>query len=159
MDSRGCTSHGGIGDSQLLWTISSGRPTESHPSASNISREYSAGERVEIRAETTGEWAHGAIGTVAEPPATVREIAGDWTGESRLVLGLRGPVISYWVDFDKPRKDPDGDGPFFGAEIQAEDLRPGPASSLQGGAPPELRVAAWVDRKQETWNQGWIQSA
>ncbi|HEY8223627.1 MAG TPA: hypothetical protein VIG25_00025 [Pyrinomonadaceae bacterium] len=30
-----------------------------------------------------------------------------------------GPLRFYWVEFDEPQRDAEGDGPYFGAEIDS----------------------------------------
>jgi len=87
---------------------------------------FSLGDRVAVSPKYS--WAQGAVATVAAPPERVREIAGDWNGVSRIVQGVMGPMTYSWVNFDVPQFDADGDGPFFGAEIESSFLRPGPAA-------------------------------
>ena len=64
-----------------------------------------------------GFWADGAIGTIAEPPSAVLELAGDWRRHVRLVATTTGVTPFYWVVLDDARTDADGDGPYHEAEI------------------------------------------
>ena len=85
--------------------------------------EYKVGDRV--RVSESYSWAKGAVGRVAEPPAAVQEIAGDeepWHHWWRIVQTRQGPKVFYWVEFDEPHDDGSGDGPYSGAEIEAEML-------------------------------------
>jgi hypothetical protein len=75
-----------------------------------------------VRVSTDHHWAKGALGTVAEPPAPVRTLTGDWQGCFRMVKTLQGPAPYYWVNFDEPQIDGDGDGPYAGGEIDARYL-------------------------------------
>ena len=68
-------------------------------------KEVQADERVRISADY--HWARGALGTISHRPL-------------REVPSLRGMLTFAWVIFDEPQIDPDGDGPYFEAEI---DLR------------------------------------
>lgn len=43
-----------------------------------------------------------------------------WDGWHRFVKGVRGPIEFFWVAFDEPQIDADGDGPYQGGEIQAD---------------------------------------
>jgi hypothetical protein len=70
-------------------------------------------------------WAKGAKGTVAEPIEPVAALANadqTWEGCRRTVKGAKGPIEFYWVVFDEPQVDAEGDGPYSSAEIQAEYL-------------------------------------
>jgi len=72
-------------------------------------------------------WAKGAKGTVQVPPDSVQELVADqfpWQGCCRFVKGRRGFIRFYWVEFDEPQIDPDGDGPYSATEIEADMLEP-----------------------------------
>ena len=77
---------------------------------------FVAGTRVRISA--AHHWAKSALGTVGEPPAHVRQLAGGWRGNVREVQAIKGRLLFQWVQFDEPQRDADGDGPYDGAEIQ-----------------------------------------
>src|SRR5688500_11602429 len=65
----------------------------------------------------THHWAKGALGTVGQPPRAVRELAGDWQGCVRNVRTVQETMPYYWVNFDEPQLDADGDGPYAAGEI------------------------------------------
>jgi len=58
------------------------------------------------------------VGTISEPPEAVVVISGPWDGnltrEESSALGLN---TVYWVWFDEPQFDADGDGPYSGGQI------------------------------------------
>ncbi len=45
-----------------------------------------------------------------------------WRGNIREVESLRGILSFYWVKFDEPQLDADGDGPYHEAEIDSDYL-------------------------------------
>lgn len=82
---------------------------------------FSANDRVSISSDFY--WAKGAMGTVAEPPPEVLALSGPW--ETRLTRQERsalGEATVYWVWFDEPQPDADGDGPFRGGCIHESAL-------------------------------------
>jgi hypothetical protein len=84
---------------------------------------FKVGDRVRI-AETY-HWAKGTLGTIDIPPSFVRQLAQDsegWVNARRIVSSLHGPLTFYWVEFDTPQDDADGDGPYQGAEIDSRYL-------------------------------------
>jgi hypothetical protein len=84
---------------------------------------YVPGDRVRVSANH--HWAQGAAGTIAEPPESAQDLAedsGPWDGWHRFVKGVNGPIEFYFVWFDEPQRDADGDGPYKGGEIEAEAL-------------------------------------
>lgn len=79
------------------------------------------GDRVHI----TGHWnwPDDCSGVVALPPAAVQRLTGhkdSWRGHMRTVPGRAGPIAFVWVVFDEPQRDGDGDGPYFGGEVELE---------------------------------------
>ena len=46
-------------------------------------------------------------------------MADGWHGVWRHVNSLKGLLTFYWVVFDQPQIDADGDGPYGGAEIDS----------------------------------------
>jgi hypothetical protein len=48
---------------------------------------------------------------------------GEWRGHRRTVASRIGPRVFYFVRFDRPTDDGSGDGPYLGAEIEADCLR------------------------------------
>ncbi len=84
---------------------------------------FSLGDRVRIAPSYA--WAQGVAGTVSMPPEGAQELVRDqapWQGLTRRVKGRHRRFVLYWVTFDEPQEDADGDGPFEGAEIEAEAL-------------------------------------
>ena len=81
-----------------------------------------AGTRVRVSSEDF--WPKKAIGTISIAPRAVQELTGDWQGHYRVVQAVKGPLIFYWVQFDEPQLDDDGDGPFIAAEVEAAYLQP-----------------------------------
>jgi hypothetical protein len=76
----------------------------------------SPGDRVRISDEFF--WAKGATGRIAIPPSAVTALSGPWkdglTHQEKSALGTN---TVYWVWFDEPQRDADGDGPYLGGQI------------------------------------------
>ena len=70
-------------------------------------------------------WATGATGTVARAPSEVTSLSGPWDngGLTRQEVSALGENTVYWVWFDEPQVDADGDGPYRGGSIWASALR------------------------------------
>ena len=87
---------------------------------------FTVGDR--IRISTEYHWARGATGTIESPPEPAKALAADggepWVGHHRFVKGVRGPIEFFWVMFDEPQRDGDGDGPYRGGEIEANMIEP-----------------------------------
>ena len=81
---------------------------------------YASGERVRVKPHY--HWAKGATGTVQQPPPPVAALASDWRGPSRSVRGVGRVLTLYWVNFDEPQRDAEGDGPYAGGEIDEDYL-------------------------------------
>jgi len=65
------------------------------------------------------------VGTIVEPPESAQALAEDsypWDGWHRIVQGRDGPIEFFFVEFDEPQRDGDGDGPYSGGEIKADAL-------------------------------------
>ena len=74
------------------------------------------GERVRVSDDFF--WAQGAIGTVSFPPDEVVAISGPWDGNLTLLENSAlGTNTVYWIWFDEPQHDADGDGPYRGGCI------------------------------------------
>jgi hypothetical protein len=84
------------------------------------------GDRVRISSEYY--WARGAAGTIAQPPDILKKLVKEepWQGHHRYsyVRTLHRLIELYWVWFDDPQFDADGDGPFRGGEFDVEVLFP-----------------------------------
>jgi hypothetical protein len=77
---------------------------------------FSAGDR--IRVSDNFFWAKGATGVVSAPPPEVVSLSGQWdTGLTRQEVSALGVNTMYWVWFDQPQHDADGDGPYRGGQI------------------------------------------
>ncbi|NTW29620.1 MAG: hypothetical protein HGA39_09720 [Coriobacteriia bacterium] len=71
--------------------------------------DYAIGTRVRIRSDY--HWACGALGVVIDQP-----------GWPRTVVGRQGALRFFFVQFDVPQIDADGDGPYRAAEIDGNFL-------------------------------------
>ena len=81
-----------------------------------MQRRFSAGDRVRVAGDFL--WAKGATGTVSAPPDAVTTISGPWDeGLTRGEVSALGTHTVYWVWFDDPQHDADGDGPYRGGQI------------------------------------------
>jgi hypothetical protein len=67
-------------------------------------------------------WAKNATGEIAQQPNFIVEMSEGWKGNVREVESLQGILSFYWVKFDEPQIDADGDGPYYEAEIDANYL-------------------------------------
>ena len=82
---------------------------------------YKPGNRVRI--SLNYHWAQGASGTIDNAPNFAKELVAresPWEGHRRFVQGVEGLIEIYWVWFDEPQYDPDGDGPYKGSEIESD---------------------------------------
>jgi hypothetical protein len=70
-------------------------------------------EKDRVRVSEDFFWARGATGTISEPPPEVLTISGSWdTNLTRQEVSALGEHTVYWVWFDVPQRDADGDGPY-----------------------------------------------
>jgi hypothetical protein len=77
---------------------------------------FSANDRIRVSPDFF--WAKGASGTVAKPPLEGVAIGGPWDdGLTRQEKSALGEATVYWVWFDEPQFDADGDGPYRGGQI------------------------------------------
>ena len=93
---------------------------------------FSAGDRVRVSDEY--HWAQGVLGSVVQPPDVIVRMSDGWRGLYREVDSLKGVLIFYWVRFDRPHRDSDGDGPYSEAEIESSYLLPADEQASPGGA-------------------------
>ena len=73
----------------------------------------SIGTRVKVRRDPDfgpGPWP-------SEPTATV-------IGPPEMVEGRNGALTTYWVEFDEPQTDADGDGPYTTSQVLEKYLEP-----------------------------------
>jgi hypothetical protein len=79
------------------------------------------GDRVKI--SINYNWAQGVSGTIDNAPDFARDLVAQespWEGHRRFVQGVEELIEVYWVWFDEPQYDPDGDGPYKGSEIESD---------------------------------------
>ncbi len=70
-------------------------------------------ERVKVSEEFF--WAKGASGTISARPEEVVSVGGKWDNDlTRQEISALGENTVYWVWFDEPQFDADGDGPYRG---------------------------------------------
>ena len=82
---------------------------------------YNLGDRVVI--SNSYIWAQGAKGTIAMPPYSIQELVKDeapWDRWHRFIKGRKKIIEVYYVEFDEPQIDSDGDGPYSGGAIMAD---------------------------------------
>lgn len=78
--------------------------------------EFSVGDRLLISPNFFS--ARGATGTISTPPPEVATLSGPWNDDlTRQELSALGEATVYWVWFDEPQRDADGDGPYRGGCI------------------------------------------
>jgi len=82
---------------------------------------FTVGDRGQV--SDSHHWAQGATGAIVVPPEPVRELATGWQGPRRSVDGRNKSFTFYWVEFDEPQIDQDGDGPYNAREIDQDYLR------------------------------------
>jgi len=81
-----------------------------------VTTKYTHGDRVIISQEFF--WAKRATGTISRPPTEVTAISGPWkNGLTRAEYSALGEATVYWVWFDEPQLDADGEGPYRGGSI------------------------------------------
>ena len=86
-----------------------------------MAAKFTAGDRVLI--STDFYWAKGATGTISAPPPQVTTLSGPWDGDlTHQQRSALGEATVYWVWFDEPQRDADGDGPYRGGCIEENAL-------------------------------------
>ena len=79
-------------------------------------RSFVAGDRVRVSEQFF--WARGATGKISQPPDAVVTLSGALDdGLTRTEESALGANTVYWVWFDEPQFDADGDGPYKGGQI------------------------------------------
>jgi hypothetical protein len=85
-------------------------------------RAFSSGDRVRVSDDFF--WAKGAKGTISAPLDAVVNLSGPWDGGlTRQEKSALGVHTVYWVWFDEPQFDAEGDGPYRGGQIWESALR------------------------------------
>jgi hypothetical protein len=81
-----------------------------------MTTKFFEGDRVVV--SDTFFWAKGASGTVGKPPDPIVTLSGPWTdGLTRIERSALGENEVYFVYFDEPQFDADGDGPYRGGQV------------------------------------------
>ena len=81
-----------------------------------MTNKFAVGDRV--RVSDGFFWARGASGVISDPPDAVTAISGEWDGDlNRQEVSVLGTNTVYWVWFDEPQYDADGDGPYRAGSI------------------------------------------
>ena len=76
-----------------------------------MNQDYPPGSRIRVRRDQKhgpGPWPDEPVGMVI--------------GRPEMVETTRGPMAMYWVSFDEPQFDPDGDGPYDSSQVLARYL-------------------------------------
>lgn len=93
---------------------------------------YERGDRVRISVNYS--WARGVFGTIDNAPDFAKGLVAQespWEGHRRFIQGAEGLIKVYWVWFDEPQYDPDGDGPYKGSEIESDAIKLLNSDSIQ----------------------------
>ena len=80
---------------------------------------FESGDKVIIE----GDWNFPITcsGTISVPPDSAIRLVEDsepWNGIYRLIKGRNNLLKYYWVKFDNPQFDSDGDGPYYEGEVE-----------------------------------------
>ena len=78
---------------------------------------FSVRDRIKISEKY--HWPKNATGEIGQPPKYIVEMPEGWKGIVREVNSLKGILLFYWVKFDEPQIDADGDSPYQEAEIDS----------------------------------------
>lgn len=78
--------------------------------------ELALGTRVQVT--NSPFWPGDPAGRLAAAPAPVVDLGGGWQGHFRWVPERSGLRRYYWVHFDTPQIDSDGDGPYSAGEVE-----------------------------------------
>jgi hypothetical protein len=82
-----------------------------------MNKHFTVGDLIQISKDY--HWAGSATGEIIKTPDYILEIATGWENNMREVKALHGILYFYWVKFDEPQIDADGDGPYGQAEIDS----------------------------------------
>jgi len=79
-------------------------------------KKFTVGDRARVSEDFF--WARGAGGMISVPPPEVVTLSGTWDcGLVREETSALGTNTVYWVWFDEPQYDADGEGPYRGGSI------------------------------------------
>jgi len=81
---------------------------------------FTVGSRIKI--SENYHWAKNATGEIAQPPNFIVEMSDGWNGIARKVSSLKSILLFYWVKFDEPQIDADGNDHYHEAEIDSNYL-------------------------------------
>ena len=81
---------------------------------------FSIGSKIKI--SENYHWAKNATGKITQPPKFIVDMSDGWKENVREVKSLKGILFFYWVKFDEPQVDADGDGLYREAEIDSNYL-------------------------------------
>jgi hypothetical protein len=77
---------------------------------------FVAGDKVVVSQDFF--WAKGATGTISTPPIEITALSGPWDGDiKRQEISALGVNTVYFVWFNEPQYDADGDGPHRAGSI------------------------------------------
>lgn len=86
-------------------------------------KSFSLGDRIII--SNKHYWAKNATGTVSIPPKLISRKNQDKLKSKtwyRCIQTQKGELHFYWIEFDTPQIDADGDGPYKSGEIESSVL-------------------------------------
>ena len=89
--------------------------------------QFEPGDRVRVRGDA--EFPDGITGTICLPESSFQLSNEDgslrtWDGAQLTIDTEKGRRLFYFVKFDEPHDDGNGDGPYSGSEILADHLEP-----------------------------------
>jgi len=78
-----------------------------------------------VRVSNDFFWAEGATGTISAPPDAVTSLSGAWNEALTCQeVSALGTHTVYWIWFDEPWFNADGNGPYSGGQIWQSALIP-----------------------------------